>query len=256
MTGLPDLDVSRNIVEDHIRLAGPMIFAALFEELKVFQAADRIVEQFQQGMLPIGDGRAGAALHVYGREAPKRIGERQRRKLVAAGQAIVRGDPACDSPWLRFVSAVSSLARKGGAGPAAQQQVRKAARDLAGNLSLHGKGWTGAPARKLQAQIDAITGLLRDPEIRRSHGARDMWQVVDRVAADALGGARNGARHRRLAKQGAIITAWLADNAGRIERGRGPLIDATRARDLVKACELWLADAAREPTGEDAEKGW
>lgn len=249
MTELPDLDPDQPIVADNIRAMGPMIFAAMLEELKVFQAVDRIVEQFRQGLLPIGDGRAGRALHDYLREAPKRIAARQRGKLVAAGQEIVRGDPACDSPWPRFVSAVGSTDR---------QRVRKAARDLAANLSRHGAGWTGAPARRLEAQIDAMTGLLRDPEIRRSYGARDMWQVVDRVAADALGGARNGARKRRLARQAATIVAWLADNAGRIERGRGPLIAAERPRDqdLVRACEQWLADAPREPPDGNAEKSW
>jgi hypothetical protein len=89
-----------------------------------------------------------------------------------------------------------------------------------------------------------------------------MWQVVDQVATLELGGAKTSSRYRTLATCGAIITAWLANNADRIRRPGGSLIDIDEVRspiprtngskatmtptdyDLVNACELWLADTA------------
>ena len=271
-------DPDRNIVAENIRIMGPMILAALFEELKAFEVVDRIVEQFQRGALPIGTGNAGRKLHEYWRDAANRMSERERRDFHAIALGIVGGDPrgtanlAFHDLWLQFVSSAASFARKDEAGATRLRRVRKAARDLAGNLSRHGVGPVRAAARRMQAQMDVMMSLLQDPEILNSYGARDMWQVVDRIAADALGGAKSSARHRRLATLGTTITAWLADNTGRIDRARGPLIDIEGAcrpdaaptrgpsrkptdHDLVNACERWLADTgASEGAGRNGPR--
>lgn len=275
---LPDLEdiYDQNIVAENVRAMGPMIVSAMFDELKVFQVVDRIVEQFQHGMLPIGPGDAGKMLYRYWREAPNRISEPERRNFAAITLGIPGGDPSgmvnreFNDLWLRFVSSVSSfirqnevdsLLRSATPSPISHQQVRKAARDLAGNLSLHGYGMAHYAAREMQAQISFMINLLQDPEILGSFGARDMWQVVDQVATQELGGARTSSRYRTLATCGTIITAWLANNVARINRATGPLIDIEQVRnpdvasshratrnptdyDLVNACELWLADTA------------
>lgn len=256
----------RDIVAENIRAMGPLIFAAMFDELKVFQAADRIVEQFRQGTLPIGSGQPGRLLHAYWREVPKRMSAQERRSFAALTLGIIGGAPrgagnrAFDALWRRFLASVSEAVRPEGAGSADQQGLREAARGLARTLSEHGSGPAGAAARRLKSEIDAITRLLQDPEILRGYGARDMWQLIDRIGAE-LGGARNAARHRRLATAGATIAAWLARNLPRIEREKGPLIRAARAcnpaatskrgatrhptdYDLANACELWLAEMA------------
>jgi len=276
---LPDLEEiqDENIVADNVRAMGPMIVSAMFEELKVFQVVDRIVEQFQHGLLPIGPGEAGKLLYQYWREAPNRISEQERRDFQAITLGIPGGDPAgmvnrdFNDLWIRFVSSVSSfirqnevdsLLRSGMPSPISHQQVRKAARDLASNLSLHGYGMAHYAAREVQDQVKRMIKLLQDPEIRGCYGARDMWQVIDQVATYDLGGARTGSRYRTLATCGTIITAWLADNVNRINRpDGGPLINIDIVRnppvasshkatkhpndyDLVNACELWLADTA------------
>ena len=128
-----------------------MIFASMFEELKAFEVVDRIVEMFQRGTLPIGPGNAGKQLYKYWQEAPNRMREDERRNFYAMTIGIP-GRPARRAVnrefkdlWLRFVSSVSSLVRENEVDqllrstlPASisQQQVRKAARDLAVNLSL------------------------------------------------------------------------------------------------------------------------
>jgi len=158
-------------------------------------------------------------------------------------------------------SEVDTLLRSATPSPISHQQVRKAARDLASNLSLHGYGMAHYSAREIQSQVTGIITLLSDPEILGCYGAKDMWQVVDQVATYYLGGARTSSRYRTLASCGTIITAWLANNVNRIHQTSGPLIDIDVVRnppvagshkatktpddfDLVNACELWLADTA------------
>lgn len=274
---LPDLEstTDSDIVADNVRLMGPMVCAAMFDELKAFQVVDKLVELFQHGMLPIGSGEAGKLLYKYWKEAPNRMSESERKNFYAMTMGIPGGESGgmvnrdFNDLWLRFVSSVSSyvsqnevdkLLRKGGLPSAISgQQLRKAARDLASNLSLHGYGMAYYAALDMQDQIRTIIRLLSDADIRSAYGARDMWQVVDQVATLELGGAKTSSRYRMLATCGAIITAWLADNVKRIMNPTGPILDMNEVLspmprssgkatthpsdyDLVNACELWLAD--------------
>ena len=278
---LPDLDdptiTNNEIVAENVRLMGPMIVAAMFEELKAFTVIDKLVELFQAGQLPIGPGEAGKDLYQYWKEAPNRMNEGERRNFYAMTMGIPGGDTVgqvnrdFNDLWIRFVSSVSSFVRQNEVdrllradAPFAvgHQQIRKAARDLAANLSLHGYGMSFYAALELQQQIKFMIKVLGDAEIRSSYGARDMWQVIDQVATLELGGAKTSSRYRTLATCGAIITAWLANNVSRIMRPTGPIIDIREVRDptpppsghkptsnpsdydLVNACELWLADTA------------
>ena len=276
---LPDLEqaTDADIVADNVRLMGPMVCAAMFDELKAFQVVDKLVELFQHGMLPIGSGEAGKLLYKYWKEAPNRMSDSERKNFYAMTMGIPGGESSgmvnrdFNDLWLRFVSSVSSYVRQNEVDKLLRasmpssisgQQVRKAARDLASNLSLHGYGMAYYAALDLQDQIRTIIRLLSDADIRSAYGARDMWQVVDQVATLELGGAKTSSRYRTLATCGAIITAWLADNVHRIMRPTGPIIDINEVLspmprtsgqkatthpsdyDLVNACELWLADTA------------
>src|SRR5438067_7731601 len=163
----PDFDqlVDQNLNRACIEAFIPMIPTAMFEELKVFQAFDCIVDQFQRGVLPTAAGNAGKLLYRYWRDAPNRLNEQERRNFVAMTLGVPGGDPGVvvnrefNDLWMRFVSSVSSFVRQNEVdallraslpSPISQQQVRKAARDLAGNLSLHGYGMThmAAPDRR------------------------------------------------------------------------------------------------------------
>ncbi len=275
---LPDLDAVSNteIVSDNVRLMGPVICAAMLDELKAFQVVDKLLENAQNGMLAIGKGNAGQILYKRWKESPNRMSEPERRDLYAmtmgqpGGNPAIQGNTDFNDLWLRFVSSVSQFVRNQdvdkllrAAMPSATgaQQMRKAARDLASNLSLHGFGMTYYAALELQGEIKQMIALLDDPEIKAAHGAKDMWGVIDVVATRDLHGARTSSRYRVLATCGAIITAWLANNIVKIMRPMGVLIDMMDVRspaptlssqatknpsdyDLVNACELWLADTA------------
>ena len=262
---------------NNIRLMGSMICSAMLEDLKFFQVVDKISEMAQNLTLPIGQGEAGKTLYRYWRDASTRMTEPERRSFYAMTIGIPGGDSngnvnrEFNDLWIRFVSSVSSLVRQKTVDtllrqgiPAAigQQQVRKAARDLALNLSAHGYGMAYYVAAELRGEINKIIKLLSDKEIMSAFGARDMWQVIDQVATLELGGARTSARYRTLANCGVIITAWLANNVNRYNQtsmvamidmdavtASYPISSPTPTTtptdyDLVNACELWLADTA------------
>ena len=276
---LPDLDEFEDvdIIEENVRLMGPMIVSAMFDEMQAFQAVDSMVDRWRDGSLAIGSGEAGKLLYRYWREAPNRISELERQTFYAITMGVPGGENAdrtnteFNDLWIRFVSSVSEFVRQAEVdklirtklpSPISHQQVRKSARDLSMNLSLFGYGMAYYAAVELQQQIKFMIELLSDDEIKTAYGARDMWQVIDKIAILDLGGARNTTRYRTLATCGTIITAWLANNINRIRRATGPVLNieqiqmpsaklegqkATRTPDdfdLVNACELWLADTA------------
>ena len=276
---LPDLESTTafEVVADHCKLMGSFIFASALEELKAFQVVDKLVEMSQRGELPLIRGAAGTQLYNYWRDAPNRMSEGERQNFYAMTLGLPTGQPgvAVNSDfqdlWLRFVSSVSSLVRESrvdqllrSALPIAinQQQVKKAARDLAVNMSSRGYGMVFYAAIDLQKQINEMISLLQDPSLRAAFGASDIWGVIDQVAQTELGGARNSSKYRMLATSGAIITTWLANHADRLRDPTMPMIDMREVEnpparlsgqtavsnptdyDLVNACEMWLADSA------------
>ncbi len=274
---LPDLvgrEGQQEIIADNIRALQPVYFAGMLDEMKAFQVLDRLVELFQTGILPVGGGRTGNDLFKYWKDTPLRISENERRNLYArvlgfpGSDAGTKPNRAFKDLWIRFISSVAAFASQNTVGnviqrptPEApsQQLVRKVGRELAANLSLHGYGWTHFIAGELQKQINAITKLLSTSEIKAAYGARDMWQVIDRVADLELGGSRNTNRYRTMANAGATTIAWLANNSRKLSRPNDASIlnvariNADRRQgvikptarptdaDLVNACGQWLA---------------
>ena len=270
--------MATDIQAENIRLCAVPICVTMLETLKVFDVVDKLVEMAQDGTLNTTRGEAAELLYRYWKDTAVRINEPERRKFVAQCIGVPGGDVRgpvnreCNELWTRFVASVSELVRQQTAdnllrnnlaSGVRQQQVRKAARDLARNLSAHTYGMSHLLAIELQGQIDMFVKILNHPEIKGLFGAKDMWQVVDHVATLELGGARDSSRYVTLAQSGAIITAWLAKNVRKYNTVTSlPVIDlqsvlssdpptsgdaATKDPtdyDLVNACELWSTDMA------------
>ena len=273
---LPDLDDATDveIIRENLNAVQAIYFAYMLEEARLPQVVERIVELFRGGLLPLGRGKAGDYLYRYYKTASERITEGERRDLYMRCFGAPGGDPQSNQPnrefnelWLRFISAVSSFARQLSVDrllrsniPVAvsQEQVRKAARDLGASLSRCGYGIAYFAATELQQMILEYRDLLSDTEVRGAFGARDMWQVVDQVNANYLGGARNTNRYRTQARAGAVIIRWIANNHQRITGRFGEVMSIGALTnpqlrgsdqptvepndwDLVQACEQWLA---------------
>jgi len=275
---LPDLEeaVDIEIQAENLHAVQAIYFTYQLEEMRMFQVVERIVELFRQGLLPLGRGPVGDYLFNYYKKAAERITEGERRDLYMRVFGSPGGNPQNEPNrdfnelWLRFVSAVSSFSRQltvermlRNAIPMAvsQEQVRKAGRDLGANLSRNGYGIAYFAATEMQQTILEFRDVLQNAELRNAFGARDMWQVIDQVNVNYLGGARNTHRYRTQSRAGAVIIRWIANNVQRLANVGGPVIQIEqivnaqlRAAsgtnnptvdptdwDLVNACEQWLA---------------
>lgn len=273
---LPDLEEATDaeIVRENLDAAQAIYFSYQLEEARMPQVVERIVELFRAGLLPLSYGKTGDYLYSYYKKASERITEGERRDLYMRAFGAPGGDPSTNQPnrefndlWWRFVSSVSSFGRQLTVDrmfrsqiplSVSQEQVRKAARDLAASLSRNCYGIAYQFSKELKTLIIEYRDLLSDQEIRTSFGARDMWQVMDQVNANYLGGARNSHRYRTQAKCGAIVIAWLATNHQRLTNRLGEVISTNALTnpqlrgsdrpmedptdwDLLQACEQLIA---------------
>lgn len=273
---LPDLEeaVDVEIVRENLDAAQAIYFAYQLEEARMPQVVEKIVDLFRSGLLPLSYGKTGDYLYGYYKKAGERITEGERRDLYMRAFGAPGGDPSMNQPnrefnelWLRFISAVSSFGRQLNVDrmfrsqiplAVSQEHVRKAARDLAASLSRNCYGIAYQFSKELKTLIIEFRDLLSDQEIRGAFGARDMWQVIDQVNANYLGGARNSHRYRTQARAGAVIIAWLTQNHQRLTnrfdevisinalmnpqlRGSDKPMETPTDWDLLQACEQWLA---------------
>ncbi|HLO96909.1 MAG TPA: hypothetical protein VK195_21585, partial [Burkholderiaceae bacterium] len=275
---LPDLEeaVDVEIQKENLQASQAIYFAYQLEEMRMFQVVDKIVDLFRSGLLPLGKGTVGDKLFKYFKTSTERITEAERRELYYRMFGAPGGNPNAGEPnrdfnelWLRFVSAVSSFARQISVErllrnnipmAVSQEQVRKAARDLGANLSRNGYGIAYFAATELQNTIISFRDILQDADLRSAFGARDMWQVIDMVNVNYLGGAKNTHRFRTQSRAGAIIIRWISENIQRLANISGPVLSIDEISnpqmrissganptlkptdwDLVNACEQWLA---------------
>src|SRR5688500_16565030 len=98
------------IAAENIRASGVIYAAYLMEQLGAFSVIDRILELQQQGLLPLGRGKASQALHEYFKQSAERLSETERRDLYArtlgipGGSANVEPNRDFAALWLRFVA--------------------------------------------------------------------------------------------------------------------------------------------------------
>ena len=272
---LPEWDDSADQVAQRENLLGAqaVAFAASCDDMNMPQVVEKCVDLFRLGLLPISRGTAGDYLYSYLKKAGERMTLGERLDLYRQVLGRNEGDPNTPSNvefkelWLRFIAAVSQFGRQLSVDrmmrsnspiSVSQEQVRKAGRDLAANLSVHSFGIVRFAAAELQQTILEYRDLLSDPELRACFGARDMWQVMDQVNANYLGGPRNTHRHRTQARSAAVVIRWLANHHERLSGRYGEVISMNALSnpqmrgsdqpmvdpndwDLVQACEQWLA---------------
>lgn len=248
------------IVSDNLRATQIIWFAWQLDEMRLFAVADRVVEQFMQGLLPVGSGATRLRLSAYAFSAD-RLAEAERRSLYARVLGVPGGtadvpQPGRDFPslWLRFLAAAARFQATAGSAPAdaarraALATAWQAAQDLARHASLRADGLWGI-ALRVAADVNAVRDILRAPEVAKAYGARDMWQLIDAVSRRDLGGPAQVARHRALAESGSAILAWLAAHTARLNKVPArPLARSVMAAALVDAVGQWIATGRSDAT--------
>ncbi len=237
---------------ENLRAVQTIYFAYMLEELRLPEVVDRIVELFGFGLLPLG-ARPAAARLAAGR-AISRISEAQRSDLYQRAFGVPGGDadPAPNRDfnelWMRFVASVASLTRSRRPEESRELAItsaRRAARDLASNLSRAGYGLAHHVAEELSRPIVEIVDVLDDSALQSAFGAHDRWSLIERINADQFGLPIDARRFRAQAEAGSSVLGWLAENEGGAESA-----DDSGAIDeeLIAACEQWLA-ASGLPAG-------
>jgi hypothetical protein len=255
---LPDLELDghADIVPENIRAVQAIYFACQLEAMQVFQVAERLVQLFQTGQLPLGRGQGGRLLVAMAKQG-NRLSAQDRSRLYARALGVATGtepDRELNSDfhglWLRFVASIALFERRQNAvahiAPPALSRARvsRAARALATNASAQGARLIEA-TRLLAVDANRIRALLQSADIRRAFAARDMWQVIDRVARTQLGRPVDVARQRTLAVAGSTLLQWLADHVHELKNPKAlvaaPAGPAVPDSTLIDAVDRWLA---------------
>ncbi len=252
---LPALEAGTavEIVPDNLKALSAIYFCAQLEEMKLFSVADKVTEHFMSGMLPITRGSGGERIYRYLRDGNDRFTEHERRSMYARAFGVAQGNANEAMPnrefqdlWIRFLSAVSLLNRQSTMETVkvTTQQALKSARDLSVNVSLHGYGIAHFAAVELQKLIRDVLDMLQHPDVVAAYGARDVWQLVDRVSQMYLGGAANTVRFRTMAQSGSRIMQWLAKQSPTLASIGNLPVGLFSQPELISEVEQWLAVTA------------
>lgn len=222
---LPELDAGTTveIIPDNVRAVQAIYFSAQLEEMKLHAVVEKLVEHFERGMIPVTRGSAADKLYAWIKDTPQRLTEIDRRGLYGRVLGLAQGATNDAMPnrefsdlWRRFLATLSIKRREifsSERDEVSVEQIHKAGRDLAVNISLHGYGMAHPAAIEMQDIVRQTIAIADEPAILRAYGVNDRWQLVDRVATLYLGGAVNGVKYRTLAAAGEKIIRWLADRA-------------------------------------------
>jgi hypothetical protein len=252
---LPNLedDSDAVIVKDNVLAMAAVYFSAMLEDLKFYDVADKVSEQFMSGILPLSRGPGGESIYEYIRRARDRFTPTERRSIYAQSLGVAQGSVEVPLPnrefsdlWIRFLSVASLQNRQidttnnkllSTGTLVTDEQVFKAAKDLAVNLSLHGYGIGHFAAVEMQKLARDVKGMLSFPDVLSAFGTRDVWQLVERVSQMYLGGSTNGVRQRTMAQCGARIIQFLGNKASALS---GVVVSLSTA-PIKSDVEQWLA---------------
>jgi hypothetical protein len=234
---LPKLPGADALEPESIRSVAVVYVVYELEALGLLAVADQLVALFMQGQLPITGGDATALLD-FARAAPSRPTEDERRAVyerVLGPGGGASGD--FDECWRRFLSDVTAALAGAPVDPPPRllDPVRASGLALARLASERGSGATRAAARSLGELAKACLDLVALASIVAALGARDRWQLIERVGALHLGTSPEVARHRERASAGGAILEWIADHASAL--ATAPVALAGLARPVAR----WLA---------------
>jgi hypothetical protein len=220
------------IEPDNIRAVATIYVSYQLEQMHFFQVTDRVVELFMAGLLPIGYDEGARKLDTFYWANEDRLSEAARwsqfsRALGATGGQVsqdVNPNTDFNTLLLRIISSVSEFERQQSIGNLFDERgggmrtlsltgeyVRKAARDLAANVSLY--GWAGSyfSAERLSRQISKAMDILQLNQVREAYGVSTPWQVIERVSQREFGTTVNVVKHRTLAEETRKILNLIAD---------------------------------------------
>ncbi|NUP09122.1 MAG: hypothetical protein HOW73_23985 [Polyangiaceae bacterium] len=234
---LPALEssIDTEIVPENIQAVGMLYAAQELDKAKLLTAVDIIADLYDDGLIPISFDDAGQALDTYRFSVDQRVPEAKRASYFSRVFGTRGGDVAksvqpnaqFDTLLMRFMSSVAEYERErdvaqifersaesnGRVGLITGEQVRKAGRELAANLSLYGWGAAHTIARRLNTHIRTALQILAMPQVQQAFGATNEWQVVERVCQQELKHIPNILKHKTMAESGKMVLDIVAKHA-------------------------------------------
>lgn len=202
-----------------LEAAAALYSGATLEQLDPFALVDRLVELWMRGGVPTGaTSSASRRLDRYWLHRAERLGDEERRALYA--QVF---DDDFDERWVALVVALAESDDEPGDRAA---DVRRAL-----NAGVDESILLAAPA--LIGHLREALEILDDPDILRTYGARDIWDLVETLARLELGREFDVVRARTLAASGTLIIGWLAEEVDDVPD------------EVADAAAVWLSAAGR-----------
>jgi hypothetical protein len=211
---------------DNIRAVGVIYAAYNLEQLRLFDAVDRIVETWWNGQLPVGSDRGSKLLDDFYWTSELRLTPAARhmqygRVLGAAGGEVsteVQPNTQFDGLWMRLIASLAEYDRQQRIGDIVSgqrtsaltltgEQVRQSGRNLAANASLYGWGGTQFAARRLAKHVQSAFAILNSAEIQSAYGVDGPYKVIERVAPE-LGGTPNIVKYGRWPTPASGSSTW------------------------------------------------
>ena len=192
---LPDFEPC--LAADRLHAAAILYYAAQLDRLCLFTVADRVVRLFVEGLML---RPPGALVHAYASAQARFPAEEER----AAACAQIIGDGNSDAPILLDLWLTSAVAHP--ADPLACSVIGHA---LAASVSRH----SSPLVTRIHAHVSAAVELLSDPGVLLAFGDRDLWRLIERIAAQYLARPLDVPRLRGRAVIGSAALVWLADHA-------------------------------------------
>ena len=227
VTRVPGRDMPTPVMADRasLQVVAALYRAAQLEDARVFAVADRVVQAFLEGTLPVS-GTAAHRLYTLYQGRANHLSERERRGVYARTFGFMTGaedEPAPNSTFGALWQ--DALTQASADSPSAAAALRA----LLENLAPRGFGSATFLSVELTDTQQEIFGVLSEPDVCLAYGVRDAWGVIERVSTMYLGGASNLVYSRIRATQGSSVLLWIADHAGSIANGSVTTDAALRA---------------------------
>ena len=245
--GAPD-----DLRSDNIRAVGVIFAAYNLEQLRLFDAVDRIIETWWNGQLPVGSDRGSKALDDFYWSTEFRLSPSARHMQYSRVLGVTGGEVSTEVQpntqfhdlWMRLIASLAEYDRQQRIGDIVSgqrasaltltgEQVRQAGRNLAANASLYGWGGTQFAARRLAKHVQQAFDILNTPEIQSAYGVDGPYKVIERVAPE-LGGTPNIVKYRTLADSGKRVLDLVAKYTSKWSGGTGnPLFSDPSQSNVV-----------------------
>lgn len=263
------LDVTvtpESVVGRNVQVAAVLYRAAILDEMKLFDAAERAAKALRAGTPATRGEAARAKLAAVEAKHPERLSKAERAELVAFVTSPVqldfeRGATDVAKQMKVYAALVDAVAKSASdfadenTTPNEQRDrladdTRSAAYDLAITMSNHGYGAAHFAAQDLSETIRDYLALLSDAEVQGAFGTRSMHDLIAKLTGTP---EADVTRLALRADAGSRLIASLANDVSLLDKARtGQAAARAVARAVAKDApdaRAWLTTKSPNVVG-------